>query len=442
MLAPTVRIAVFSDVHGNADALEAVLTAIDAIAPQQVFALGDHVGRGPDPARVLELLDAREIPRLRGNWEEWVARGDAGTPKRAAWVQAARGVLKKKALARMMEAPETMAVELGGHRVVLAHGSPRGITDRLTGCTPDDQLREAISGTAAEVVAVGHSHHAFVRRIDGTLVVNCGSVGYAVVGDPRACFAVIDLSPGVPPSAELVRVPYGFGALRKRMEKAKKRGEISPELARGWLRALLGNGEEPRDPLSLADGGDTLLVKLLARPSRGVYRALAGRAPVHADVLRAALELREALLLCEGSAPKGALAQARRRLQRLIPRLERAVRCAALAERVPAAAVRSRRATRALHRAARRKKMLAHGLDLVELMMSPKGHGDFERLVERQLRRRERASLLDDEYRLDRLERLAALLRVLGRDDTSVSEQLVALRELRISADASAFVVR
>src|SRR5689334_23366991 len=61
------RIAVFSDVHSNLHALEAVLAAIDALGIQEMVCCGDVVGYGAFPNECIELLRLRGIPTLAGN---------------------------------------------------------------------------------------------------------------------------------------------------------------------------------------------------------------------------------------------------------------------------------------------------------------------------------------------------------------------------------------
>ena len=66
-------LAVLADIHANLEALEAVLADLDTFAPAAVVSLGDNIGYGPDPVAVLERLEARGIPSVRGNHEWAVA---------------------------------------------------------------------------------------------------------------------------------------------------------------------------------------------------------------------------------------------------------------------------------------------------------------------------------------------------------------------------------
>ena len=74
------QLALFSDVHGNRPALEAVLADIEARGISRVHCLGDLVGHGPDPNGVIDLVRERGIPSLLGNYDEGVGwdRGECG----------------------------------------------------------------------------------------------------------------------------------------------------------------------------------------------------------------------------------------------------------------------------------------------------------------------------------------------------------------------------
>ena len=61
------RYAVISDIHGNVEALQAVLSDIDGQKVDHVICLGDVVGYYPDPARCIELVQSRTDHCIAGN---------------------------------------------------------------------------------------------------------------------------------------------------------------------------------------------------------------------------------------------------------------------------------------------------------------------------------------------------------------------------------------
>lgn len=70
-------IAVFSDVHANLEALQAVLSDMEALALDQRVCLGDTVGYGPDPVECLEKVRALGCPIVKGNHDEAAGCDDA-----------------------------------------------------------------------------------------------------------------------------------------------------------------------------------------------------------------------------------------------------------------------------------------------------------------------------------------------------------------------------
>lgn len=84
---PFERFAVISDIHGNSDALAAVLADIDALQIQTIINLGDHLS-GPLAAReTADMLMAREMICIRGNHDRWLVEkplADMGPSDRVA----------------------------------------------------------------------------------------------------------------------------------------------------------------------------------------------------------------------------------------------------------------------------------------------------------------------------------------------------------------------
>ncbi|HEY5704565.1 MAG TPA: metallophosphoesterase family protein [Terrimicrobiaceae bacterium] len=64
------KFAIFSDVHGNLEALEAVLADITAERVQEMICLGDIVGYGPNPAECLETIRCLSCSVVMGNHDE------------------------------------------------------------------------------------------------------------------------------------------------------------------------------------------------------------------------------------------------------------------------------------------------------------------------------------------------------------------------------------
>ncbi len=217
------RIALFSDLHGNRAATEAVLAAIAAAAPDAVYCLGDLVGYGPYPNETIDLVRSRGIPTVVGNYDDGVGwdRDDCGCAYRDS-VEAERGQRSlvwtraavtddRKAYLRAL--PFDIRFEVEGWRVRLVHGSPRRINEYLFEDRDPRSLERIARDADCDLLAFGHTHKPWVRQIGATLFVNAGSAGKPKDGDPRACWALLSVASGRPPEVTFHRVPYDIAAM-------------------------------------------------------------------------------------------------------------------------------------------------------------------------------------------------------------------------------------
>jgi predicted phosphodiesterase len=201
-----VRVAVVSDIHANLAALEAVLAAIDASPPDEIWCLGDLVGYGARPNECCALVRERATVCLGGNHDLAVRgtidlsdfSGDAGIA--AEWT---RGVIDEESLAFL----QTLDVQGTAHGIALYHGSARDPVWEYV--LSDEAAAATLTMTDAATVLVGHSHVALSvssmlagglapqgTKIDLTSarwLLNPGSVGQPRDGDPRAAYLTLDL---------------------------------------------------------------------------------------------------------------------------------------------------------------------------------------------------------------------------------------------------------
>lgn len=220
------KYALLSDIHANLPALEGVLADIDARADvDAIYHLGDLVGYAPWPNEVVELLRARAIPGIAGNYDSTAAtdyrhcgcryedaRQEELSHVSYEWTRAHLSAETKRYLGSL---PFRIDVRpLGGHvagpRLILLHGNPVLNTVYWTEDRPAAfclQMAESVSAKAGDVIAFGHTHKPWQREIEGIHFVNTGSVGRPKDGDPRAGYALIGMG-GKAATIEMVRVEY------------------------------------------------------------------------------------------------------------------------------------------------------------------------------------------------------------------------------------------
>lgn len=228
----TERLAIFSDVHGNLPALDAVLEDILKSGVEAVYCLGDLVGYGPDPAGVIHRIRSLGIPTIRGNYDDGVGnrRGECGcyhATKQAAEDGAASYAFTDAALDDvdhewLAALPDEFRLEINGLRALLVHGSPRKINEYLLTDRPDRQLARLADEAQADVVCVGHVHipyHRVVEASEGRLVhyVSSGSVGKPKDGDPRACWIELRIGSERELEYQAHRVEYDVESVARRM---------------------------------------------------------------------------------------------------------------------------------------------------------------------------------------------------------------------------------
>jgi putative phosphoesterase len=227
------RIALLSDVHGNAVALDAVLADARAAGAEQLWVVGDLAAIGPEPAAVLERLAEGELGHVvatRGNTDRYVVSGEGPPPHLAtvrrdpeliatyaavaasfAWTRGyvtGRGWLDW--LARLPL--EHRFTTPSGVRLLAVHAAPG--TDDGEGVHPgrsDAELAALVADADADVVLVGHTHEPMARRVGGRVVVNLGSVSNPLGPDLRASWVLLEVTAaGV--ELEHRRVAYDHGA--------------------------------------------------------------------------------------------------------------------------------------------------------------------------------------------------------------------------------------
>jgi predicted phosphodiesterase len=225
------RIALISDIHGNAVFLQAVLADIAQRGVERVICLGDVALMGPQPREVMALLQAHHCPCILGNHDEELLDPEAflagmnGPPMSVAvgadWLAWCASLLSPADLDVLRTYRRFLALSLDPHtRLLCFHGSPRSNTEFIFATTPAAELDRMLGGQSAAVMAGGHTHIQMLRRYKETLIVNPGSVGLPLEQLPFpetarclpwAEYAIIDAADGHV-GVELRRVPVDMEA--------------------------------------------------------------------------------------------------------------------------------------------------------------------------------------------------------------------------------------
>jgi predicted phosphodiesterase len=220
------RYALISDIHANLPALEAV-TADIAAQPgiTATYHLGDLVGYAPWPNETVDLIRARAIAGVAGNYDSTVAAGythcgckyedprqEALSHESYAWTRAHVTDTTRAILGGLPF--EIVLRPLGGHvagpRVVLLHGNQVLNTVYVHADRSDDFLAnmgESVGAAPGDVICFGHTHVPWHRTVGGVHFVNTGSVGRPKDGDARAGYVILTIEDGAV-KVDIVRVAY------------------------------------------------------------------------------------------------------------------------------------------------------------------------------------------------------------------------------------------
>ncbi len=224
------------DIHGNLDALEAVLADPRAQDPDVVVIGGDAVP-GPFAAATLARLEGLSVPVrwIRGNGEREVAEtvgapaaADDDLAARTAAITAAE--LGDARARQLGELPLTLEID----GVLYCHASPRRDDEMLTRLSAEERWADTLGGVEAAVVVGGHTHQQDDRRVGSVRFVNAGSVGLPYEGDGAARWLWV--ADGVP---DLRSTAYDAAAAGERI------------LAAGWPdeRSVGAALVEPVEPI-------------------------------------------------------------------------------------------------------------------------------------------------------------------------------------------------
>ncbi len=220
------RIALLSDIHANYHALTAVLDHAKSLGAEEVWNAGDSVGYGPMPDETISLLRERGIVSVIGNYDQKALKfpekkekwRKSKAPEKFLAFEFAYEHLSAGSREYLATLPKEIRLKREGLRCLITHGSPADIDEYIGPNTEPDRLKELAKLAKADVVVCGHSHWPWVGKAAGVQFVNTGSVGRQNDGDPRACYAVMDVEDGSI-AVEHYRIDYDIEAACEALAK-------------------------------------------------------------------------------------------------------------------------------------------------------------------------------------------------------------------------------
>lgn len=180
-----------SDIHGNLDALRAVLATAEKRAFHKLLVAGDIVFPGPEPLETWRRLSAAGALMVQGVSDKALATLDPNVlhPRSdheklmLERMKAVRAELGDLVLERIKRLPTHVRVPLeDGTELMLVHGSPLHPDEALSFDMSDEDIDAQLGDDCGDVIVCGMSHTPFVRYVGGVQLVNVGSIGEAPDG--------------------------------------------------------------------------------------------------------------------------------------------------------------------------------------------------------------------------------------------------------------------
>lgn len=203
------KIAIISDIHGNMQAMEAVLENIKQENCEKIFCLGDLAMAGPEPSKMIDfiqkLMKENNFTLIQGNTDEMIANCDnqilhmlrENNPVMANALQSDVMEISEPQKDFLRNLPATKEIEQDGIKILLVHGSPRKNNENIFPDLKLEEVEEMIKGTNANIIFCGHTHVPCGYQTNtNQTVVNTGSVGRPFSAEPKACYAVLEIENG------------------------------------------------------------------------------------------------------------------------------------------------------------------------------------------------------------------------------------------------------
>ncbi|MCB8946270.1 MAG: metallophosphoesterase family protein [Ardenticatenaceae bacterium] len=266
------RAAIFSDVHGNLTALEAVLADIKQQAPDMIFFAGDLCLGGARPLACLQRVREEPISCVYGNTDEEVAQrpllsDDIRAERKAlqtavddnlSWTQMQLSVMDRAWLQELPFYRRISPTTNPRDDIFIVHANPRDVTrhiyppeaqqQKLYGeiKQPDDaaDLSHLLHDLDTGILAFGHLHVPNIRPWHRLTLANISSVSQPLDGDPRAKYGLFTWANGrwsithhyvaYDVQAELAQLahiqPPGWQALHHDLQRVSQAGARSPQV--------------------------------------------------------------------------------------------------------------------------------------------------------------------------------------------------------------------
>ncbi|MDA3895461.1 MAG: metallophosphoesterase family protein [Desulfobacteraceae bacterium] len=204
------KTAILSDIHGNATAIEAVLKDIDACSVDTILSLGDNIGYGPEPEKVINILRSRKIPSVTGNHELGVTHPNflpLFNPIARKSIEMTFDMLSAASIERIKQFPNVIVKD----DLRFVHGFPPESPTKYLFELSDEEIKDSLSQMVERYCFIGHTHDLEILILEkdrltrlpleegifpldpnNKYLINSGSVGQPRDGNNQAKYLIWD----------------------------------------------------------------------------------------------------------------------------------------------------------------------------------------------------------------------------------------------------------
>lgn len=189
------KIAVLSDIHGNMEALEAVLEHMASENVEKVFVCGDLAMAGPEPARTVEFFKTFDATFIQGNTDEMIVKNIIPPNEiMANALKYAQDELNDEQKNFLANLPFSHSEKIEDLALLFVHGSPRKNNEDILPEQNQEKIAEIIEGTTQDLIFCGHTHLPCGYQVKKQTIVNVGSVGRPFSEEPKACYVTVNIN--------------------------------------------------------------------------------------------------------------------------------------------------------------------------------------------------------------------------------------------------------
>lgn len=240
------KLALISDIHGNLEALTAVLKDINKQQVDKIHCLGDVIGYGSEPAACLQLVNKTCDIKLMGN-HEYVILGLESPEKYNHVARISAEWTRNRLTDRDFSLISDFEMDHSLNDLYLVHASPFE-PERWRYILSPEEAAQAFERLERWLCFHGHSHiplvfsevndkpprkrvgHSFLPDSENRYLINIGSVGQPRDNDPRACYVTFDMEGG---EVTYHRVEYDIETTQNKMAHAQLPEMLIDRLAVG-----------------------------------------------------------------------------------------------------------------------------------------------------------------------------------------------------------------